>query len=91
MNEETKVEKESTQNNPVGSLLIGAISKMVKNKFLEELEKQQAEQKPEILKLLGKKFEQKLNLARENQDIEAEKKLLQEAINRRRKTLTGIK
>ena len=91
MNEETKVEKESTQNNPVGSKLIGAISMMVKNKFLEELEKQQAEQKPEILKLLGKKFEQKLNLARENQDIEAEKKLLQEAINRRRKTLTGIK
>ena len=40
MNEETKVEKESTQNNPVGSKLIGAISMMVKNKFLEELEKQ---------------------------------------------------
>ena len=91
MNEETKVEKESTQNNPVGSKLIGAISMMVKNKFLEELEKQQAEQKPEILKLLGKKFEQKLKLAIENQDIEAEKKLLQEAINRRRKTLTGAK
>ena len=41
--------------------------------------------------MLGKKFEQKLNLARENQDIEAEKKLMQEASNRRRKTLTGAK
>ena len=42
MNEETKVEKESTtKNNLIGAkLMMGAISKMVKDKYLEELERQ---------------------------------------------------
>ena len=42
MDEETKVEKESTTKKPlIGTkLMMGALSKMIKDKYLEELERQ---------------------------------------------------
>lgn len=86
MDEETKVEKEVTANK-----MFGAISKGLEKVFLEELKKQQASQKSDTMKKLGKKFQFKLELAQKNGDAELEKKLMQEARGQLLKQLSSNK
>ena len=76
MDEETKEEKEVAA---ADNKMFGAFSKVIKNVFLEELKKQQASQKSDTMKKLGRKFQFKLELAQKNNDKELEKKLMQEA------------
>ena len=62
-----------------GNALLGALQKNLKNVFLDELRKQQEQDKSDTMKALGKKFQFKLQLAKKNGDQELEAKLMNQA------------